>query len=497
MNKAAILIFPHQLFEPKVIKDLLKAGDIFLLEEPLFFDDGVYPQTFHQQKLVLHRATMKYYQQRLQAQGLSCEYLEFKSLRHTGFLREVLQAKKYHVIHCVDVCDDVLKKRIVQLASECHCQLVWHNSPQFLLTAEEAVAELSAHKRLSHASFYKQQRLRFGVLVSESGQPMGGQWSFDPENRKKLPRKLAVPVYTTYSSAFLSEAQAYVKAEFSHHPGEMGPMLAPLTHEQALTALKQFLADKLAAFGPYEDALTQRESTLFHSVLSPALNSGLLLPSQVVDETLTFAQQHEVPLASLEGFLRQVMGWREYIRGVYLLHGSKQRRMNHFLHQGQLPAKFWQAETGLLPLDTVLKKVQQTAYAHHIERLMVIGNFMLLTEVHPDEVYRWFLVQFLDAYDWVMVPNVYGMSQGSDGGMMMTKPYFSAARYLLNMSDYPPGPWVEVWNGLYWRFIAKHQAAFAQHPRMVFATKLWQRMSVADQTAHQRRADEFLHSFYS
>jgi deoxyribodipyrimidine photolyase-related protein len=197
------------------------------------------------------------------------------------------------------------------------------------------------------------------------------------------------------------------------------------------------------------------------------LNIGLLTPGEVVAETLAFSRKRRVPLNSLEGFLRQVIGWREFMRAVYLGVEKKQRRMNFWDHKRRLPLSLYSGETGLAPLDTVIRRINQNAYAHHIERLMILGNFMLLSEIDPNAVYRWFMEMFIDAYDWVMVPNVYGMSQYADGGLITTNPYISSSNYLRKMSDFPAGDWCAVWDGLYWRFVGKHRDFFLGNPRLL------------------------------
>jgi len=236
------------------------------------------------------------------------------------------------------------------------------------------------------------------------------------------------------------------------------------------------------------------EPFLFHSLLTASLNIGLLTPDQVVERTLAFAEDHRVPLNALEGFIRQIIGWREFMRAVYLLKQDQERKTNFFKHTRRLPSSFYTGTTGLDPVDIVIKRLGQYAYAHHIERLMVLGNAMLLCEIDPTEVYRWFMEMFIDAYDWVMVPNVYGMSQHADGGLITTKPYISSSHYIRKMSDFPEGDWCEIWDGLYWRFIHKHRDFFDQNPRMKVMTNQLDRMGKARLSAHLTVANRFLDS---
>jgi deoxyribodipyrimidine photolyase-related protein len=258
--------------------------------------------------------------------------------------------------------------------------------------------------------------------------------------------------------------------------------------------LQDFFKTRFSAFGAYEDAIVSNQKILHHSVLTPMLNTGLISPQYIIDETLRYARNHEVPLNSLEGFIRQIIGWREFIRAVYELKGSEERTKNYWGFTRKIPASFWTGTTGIEPIDSTIKKVLETGYCHHIERLMVLGNFMLLCEFDPDEVYRWFMELFIDAYDWVMVPNVYGMSQFADGGLMSTKPYISGSNYLMKMSDYKKGNWQPIWDGLFWRFMHTHRDFFLRNPRLGMLVKSFDKMPEIKQKAHLDVAEQFLHS---
>jgi deoxyribodipyrimidine photolyase-related protein len=224
------------------------------------------------------------------------------------------------------------------------------------------------------------------------------------------------------------------------------------------------------------------------------LNVGLITPDEVLRKALTFANENNVPLNSTEGFVRQIIGWREFIRGVYLAKGGEERTRNFWGFDRKIPDSFYTGETGIPPVDKTIKKVLETGYCHHIERLMVLGNFMLLCEIDPDEVYRWFMELFIDAYDWVMVPNIYGMSQFADGGLTSTKPYISGSNYLMKMSDYPKGEWQETWDGLFWRFMHVHRDFFDSNPRLSMLVRNLDRMSEEKLNNHLGKAEEFLKS---
>ncbi|MCP9810232.1 deoxyribodipyrimidine photolyase, partial [Cyanobium sp. HWJ4-Hawea] len=229
-------------------------------------------------------------------------------------------------------------------------------------------------------------------------------------------------------------------------------------------------------FGPYEDSLSLQHDTLQHSLLSPLLNCGLLDPEDVIEATLEHAKAEAIPIASLEGFLRQIIGWREFIRGIDLEFGERQRETNFWNHHRQLGPCWNDGTTGLPPLDAAIEKVNRLAYNHHIERLMVISNLMLLCEIQPRAVYGWFMERYLDSYGWVMGPNVYGMGLMSDGGIFATKPYICGSNYILKMGGAKRGPWCEIWDGLYWRFIDRHRSFFRSNPRLSMMVSLLDRM---------------------
>ncbi len=254
--------------------------------------------------------------------------------------------------------------------------------------------------------------------------------------------------------------------------------------------------ERFLHFGVYEDAIQRDGNFLFHSVLSPLINSGLLTSKEVVDKALGYALNHNIPIASLEGFVRQIIGWREYMYGVYLTKGVQQRTSNYWNFSASMPDCFYSATTGIAPIDTTIKKLLATSYNHHIERLMLLGNFMLLCEIHPNEVYRWFMELYIDAYDWVMVPNIYGMSQFADGGMITGKPYISSSNYVLKMSDYTKGAWCSVWDGLFWRFMNKQREFFLSNPRLGMLIKTYDKMSAEQKNTHLKLADDFLNKLH-
>ena len=245
-------------------------------------------------------------------------------------------------------------------------------------------------------------------------------------------------------------------------------------------------------FGIYEDSIVKEENFLNHSLLSPLINVGLLNPMEVIQKAIDFSENNGIPINSTEGFVRQILGWREFIRGVYHVKGSEERTRNFWNFSRKIPSSFYEGTTGIPPVDDVIKKVLNTGYAHHIERLMILGNFMVLCEFDPDEVYQWFMELFIDAYDWVMVPNVYGMSLFADGGLMSTKPYISSSNYIMKMSNYSRGEWQASWDGLFWAFMDKHREFFLKNPRLGMLIRTFGKMTPETKEKHLKNAEEFL-----
>ncbi|MGA8047824.1 MAG: cryptochrome/photolyase family protein, partial [Dermatophilaceae bacterium] len=340
--------------------------------------------------------------------------------------------------------------------------------------------------------FYSWQRRRLDILVDD-GEPVGGRWSFDAENRKKLPRgHTPPPVAFPDRDRHVAEAIESVARDFPDAPGDPTGFTWPTTHAQAEAHLADFVAERLELFGPYEDALSAEHRFVYHSLLTPMLNIGLLTPEQVISAVLDAAERTDVPIESLEGFVRQVIGWREYMRATYVLFGRRLRTSNRLAHTRSLGPGWWTGRTGLGPVDRTIERVLDTGYAHHIERLMVLGNAMCLLRIDPDEVYEWFMELFIDAYDWVMVPNVYGMSQFAAGEAMTTKPYVSGSNYLRKMSDLPKGEWTDEWDALYWTFVRDHREVFEANHRSRRMPAMWDGFDEAKKQALLERAAPWL-----
>ena len=398
-------------------------------------------------------------------------------------------------IHFINPTDYLLERRLRVMAKKYKIKLVEYENELFINTKEDLESFFKPTKKsFFQTTFYKQQRKKRGILIEGKDQPIGGKWSFDADNRKKYPKGKTPPAITyPKKDKYWQEAVVYVEKHFSDNLGTLNTEpLYPYTRTATEGWLQQFFEFRFHQFGDYEDAIVVNESILHHSVLTPMLNVGLITPIEVVDRALTYAEENRVPINSLEGFVRQIIGWREFIRGMYEVKGTESRIRNFWGFERKIPKSFYEGTTGIVPVDETIKMVLKTGYCHHIERLMVLGNFMLLCEFHPDEVYRWFMELFVDAYDWVMVPNVYGMSQFADGGFFATKPYISGSNYIMKMSNYKKGDWQSIWDGLFWRFMDNNRDFFLKNPRLGMLVRTYDKMNPERQETLRNTAASFL-----
>jgi len=455
------LIFPNQLFEKSPLFNY--NVKTYLIEEYLFFKQ----YKFHKQKIFFHRISMKKYYDFCSKYFDEIEYID--SLNEESEIRYLLKElliKNVKKINYIDPCDNWLNKRMKSVSSQIKINRI--ESPQFLNSEKDNLTFFNpSKKKYFQTSFYKNQRRKTGILMV--GENPIGKWTYDDENRKKYPKNKLPPliIYPKENSNYSLEAYSYVNTHFKNNYGQLNTDTNyPSDFVSAKNWLNNFLEERFIEFGDYEDAIVKDETILNHSLISPLINSGLLTPNYVINELNKYAKKKSIPINSYEGIIRQIIGWREFIRGIYVVKGTEERTTNFWNFNKKMPSAFYDATTGIEPIDDCVIKVTKTGYLHHIERLMILGNFMFLCEIHPNEVYKWFMEFFIDSYDWVMVPNVYGMSQFADGGLMSTKPYISSSNYIMKMSNYKKSNWQEIWDALYWRFIYKNQDFFKGNPRL-------------------------------
>ena len=456
------IIFPNQLFEESNL--FLNNKKTYLIEEHLFFKQF----NFHKQKLVFHRSSMKNYENYLLSRGIDVAYIETKN--QESDIRIFLDKKNVTEINIYHPEDNWLEKRIKKSCKKNNIKINIEENPLFLTAHDDLLPFFNPEKKkLFQTSFYKSQRKKMKILIDNDQNPVGGKWTYDDMNRHKFPKNKKTPTldYSKLQSENYRDSVNYVQKNFTENFGIINDIqLYPTDFKSSRLWFNDFLKTRFDEFGIYEDAVLIGESIINHSVLSPLINSGLLNPKYVVKNSLEFYKKNKIPINSTEGFIRQIIGWREFIRGVYVSKGSEERTKNYWNFDRKIPKSFYDGNTGIDPIDDTIKKVEKSAYGNHIERLMILGNFMVLCEFDPDEVYKWFMEVFIDSYDWVMVPNVYGMSQFADGGLMSTKPYISSSNYIIKMSDYKKGEWSDIWDGLFWSFMDKQRDFFKKNPRM-------------------------------
>jgi deoxyribodipyrimidine photolyase-related protein len=471
------ILYPIHLFSNI---DNLYEKKVYLLEDTRYFTDFKY----HKLKLAYHRASMKKYFDKLVSKNIDVTYIDYKNIKqfYEKTIKNMGSKVKDIKIECYCVGDNILENKIKKYISSIN---ILH-SLNFTVNKDLIDNNLDVFRtnknKYNFMNFYRWQRKRLNILMTKSGTPVGGIWSFDKNNRKKLPsdfvfNKNEIKVNT---NIYIEEAIKYVETNFGSNYGVLDNFIYPIDSLSSKKWLKKFIKERFKNFGVYEDAETEKSVFLFHSVLTPMMNIGLLTDFEVLDEVLKY--QTKIPLNSFEGFIRQIIGWRNYIYAVYLIDGNKIKSMNFMNHKNKFNEKIiWEGQTGIKPIDFIMDKITKYSYAHHIERLMYLGNFLLLCQINPNQVYKLFMEWTIDAYEWVMVPNVYSMSQYADGGMMMNRPYFSSSNYILTMSDYKKDVWCNIWDTLYYNFINSHRKMLKTNYSTARQVAFWDRKSIEEQ----------------
>jgi len=489
------LIFPNNLFEDKSFFD--KNSKVFVFQDPLFFNDEKYPIKFNKKKILMHLLSTEKYHMDLVNSGYDSELIKFHELSGKEYIKNFIEKYKIKSINLYEIIDFEQKKRFVDQAEKSNVDLIWTKNPMFMLSENEVKKEFSEKKKFLMANFYKKQRKKFNLLI-ENNDPVGGKWSFDDENRKKFDPKIKIPpqIRHKYDDKLLLKNKSLINKYFSNNYGNVDDFNFPIDSNQAHESLDDFILNKINLFGDYEDSISKEKKFIFHSLISQYINIGLITPNQIIEKVLERHEKEPIKLNSLEGFIRQLIGWREFIRGIYQHKGTEQRNSNFWKFNNELPSSFYDGTTGILPVDNVIKNGINDSYSHHIERLMIMGNIMMLLEIDPNQVYKWFMEIYIDSYDWVMVPNIYGMSQFSDNGLMASKPYISSSKYILKMSDYKEDDWCEIWDALYWRFIKKHENFFRSNPRLSLMVNIYEKKSDEMKKNYEKISEDYILSLY-
>jgi len=469
------LIFPVQLFEYKILIKTLneyKCDKIFIIEDDVYFTK----YNFHKIKLVFHRASMRSYYHYLQNKNLQNKNLQNKNLQNKTLQNKNLSIE-YYEFNSNYINDlkgknikvfmyDPVDKDIINKLKNINITIL--ETPEFISTSKNLEEYYKSHKEkkfMHDSSFYKWQlsKIEFPKNIANSLDK-----THDKENRLPFPtsqKEVFNPQYN--KSKYVEEAKRYINKHFKDNWGSVDYFIYPIDHLGAKKWLNNFIKTRLQHFGKYEDAFHSNIKFGYHSILSPLLNIGLLTDNDIL-ESIFKLYNNKIPSNSLEGYIRQIVGWKQSMRYLYQFHYEKFHKKNFLNHKRKISKSFWEGNTGIPPVDNCIKKVFKYGYLHHIERLMIMGQFFLLTMVNPDDVYDWFIsIVSIDSYAWVMVPNIYGMIMYADGGFMMSRPYFSSSNYIKKMSDYKSNKdtilinkisyqWDEIWDALYYNFINTH-----------------------------------------
>lgn len=458
----------------------------------------------HKARIVLFLSAMRHFRNGLEKKKLPVLYRQLDDRGNKGSLSaELCAAIKKHKPDTVKVVwpgDHRVLEMLRDVTDQAGVELVLLDDTHFVTTLDQFRKHAEGRKQLRMEFFYREVRKQMGVLM-EGGKPVGGKWNYDADNRKSFTK--SGPPEFTRSKRFkpdkiTKEVIALVEKKFPEHPGRLDQFDWPVTSKQARAALDDFVENRLPNFGDYQDAMWMDEPYLFHSRISAAMNLKLLDPRDAVVAALAAYQNDEASLAGVEGFIRQIIGWREYVRGIYWLYMPEYLERNGMKAKRDLPEFYWTGETEMNCLSQAIGQTLERGYAHHIQRLMVTGLFSLLLGVDPRQVHEWYLAVYVDAVEWVELPNTLGMSQYADGGVMASKPYVASGKYIQRMSNYCSGckfdPAVSVgenacpFTTLYWDYLDRHQDVLSQNMRMKFQVKNLERKSKKDIAAIKKQA---------
>ncbi len=486
------------------LNGVAKADAVVLLMEVA--DEAVYMR-HHKRKIALILSAMRHFAEELRGDGWTVDYVRLDDPGNSGnFTGEVARAIERHrpsAIRIVEAGEWRVQTMIQGWSKRFGLPVTILPDDRFVCDILEFQTWAQARNELVMEFFYREMRRKTGLLIAADGKPEGGQWNFDKENRAPPKHGLDYPEPLQFAPDETTAAVlALVGERFNDHFGRLENFALPVTAAQARTALEHFVRTALHDFGTYQDAMVTGQDWLYHSWLSPALNLGLLTPLEVAQAAADAYADGDVPLNAAEGFIRQIIGWREYVRGYYWMEMPQVAGANALDATRPLPEFYWTGETEMLCMAEAIRNTRDNAYAHHIQRLMILGNFAMLASVRPQDVADWFLIVYADAYEWVELPNVIGMSQHADGGRLATKPYAGGGAYINRMSDHcgkcrydvkqKYGPEACPFNALYWDFLARHERRFRRNRRMVQIYANWDRMTPEVRDAYRASATAFL-----
>jgi len=500
MVNRLILVLGDQLSHGlSALREGDRSGDLVVMAEVA--DEAAYVP-HHPTKIALVLSAMRHFAEELRADGWQVAYTRLDDPdAATSIVGELLRRGQDNGIDTI-IATRPGEWRLIEALEDAPLTVTILPDDRFICPTEVFDQWAEGRKTLRMEYFYREMRRRTGLLM-EDGTPAGGKWNFDHDNRKRATVDMLRPGPRRFvPDAVTEEVLDLVEARFGGNFGRLRPFCMAVTRSEALDALNHFATNLLAGFGDYQDAMLNDDRFLHHSVLSPYLNIGILEPMEVCERVEHEWRAGNVPINAAEGFIRQVIGWREYMRGIYFREGPGYTRRNALGHRRDLPAMYWGAETGMACMRSAIAQTREEAYAHHIQRLMVTGNFALLAGVDPHQVHQWYLSVYADAFEWVEAPNTVGMSQFADGGIIASKPYVSSGNYIDRMSDYcgscaysvkeKTGERACPFNLLYWDFMDRHRDRFGANPRMAQMYRGWDRMSGQKRAAVREGADRIL-----
>ena len=481
-----------------------KSQDIIFISEAK--DEFTYVK-YHTKKIVLLISAIRHFKEALLREGYNIVYTEIDDKSNTGSINT-------EVVHIMNVNGNIEKIVITQPGEHKILKYIqnWERNHgvtviiipdnRFLSTQDAFCKWANGRKQLRMEYFYREMRKKYSILMNESS-PIGDNWNYDSQNRKLPQGNSIIPnIYYNKADSITKNVIDIVNKLFSDHFGDINPFHLAVTRKQALNVLDKFIKQRLKYFGDYQDAMIEGEPWMYHSHISCYLNCGLLLPLECIKAATTSYYRNQAPLNSVEGFIRQILGWREYIRGVYWLKMPQYSNLNFFDSQKDLPDFYWTANTNMNCLRQCVLETKKNAYAHHIQRLMVLGNFALIAGINPKQINEWFLIVYADAYEWVELPNVTGMILFADGGIVGSKPYAAGGHYINKMSNYCSncsykvnknnGSNVCPFNYLYWNFLVINRKKLAINPRIAMMYKSYDKMSNNKKKAIHNDSKNFL-----
>ena len=483
------IILGNQLFNPQYFKDY-KDHTFYMAED---YELCTY-EKHHKLKILLFLSSMRSFKDELASKNYKIIYEDIRTKFKTSYekkLEKVIRDKKIKEVSFFEIEDKPFEKKIISTLKKMNVKINQIDTPMFLTTRKEFKDYLSKFKKPFMANFYKIIRTKLNILMNSNGKPKGDKWSFDEDNRKKLPKDIKIPILSkTKITKHTENLKKFVEINFKDHPGNTENFWFHTTRLGAQKQLEEFLNERIKLFGDYEDAVSDKSNTMFHSALSPLINLGLLTPEEILIKLKKL--EKKIPLNSFEGYLRQIIGWREFMRGIYQNFDGQMEKSNFFNHKRKMKKSWYNGTTGLDPLDFSIKNADRFGWSHHIERLMILSNIMNLCEIQPKQVYKWFMEMFVDSSNWVMSPNVYGMGLFSDGGIFATKPYICGSSYFLKMMHFKKGPWCDVMDGLYWKFIDRNKKFFLKNPRLAMMVRVSEKMNKERKTRIFKAANNFI-----